>query len=265
MCPQKDELFCALPGVVLTLNVLLASENRHSFQTFVTVFHKLITIGISNAFSNRNLLGCAMRLARFCVVTLFLCGFGALMAHANPVDPRIGVGEPSCSETDTVVSSNTFTVSTDQTGQGQFFFCNESGNNWQNMYFFAQTNVSPADVVCTPGAFVFCQAFTTNLAPGYLYIEFAGVVTGPAPPICPNGCPGVPNNEEFFVDFNCGDFSGCVGWTPAPLTFTVVANSNGIPLPVPEPTSMALLATGLTGGALKLVRRRRNSKRQMTS
>jgi hypothetical protein len=205
-----------------------------------------------------------MKLVRLCVVTLTFIVFGTVLSYADKVDPRIGVGEPACQETDQIVTSNTFTVSTDNNGGGQFFFCNQSGQNWQNMYFFAQTSISPSDVVCDPGAFVMCQAFTSNLAPGYLYIEFAGVVGIPAPPLCPNGCPGVPNNEQFFVNFNCGDFEGCSPW-PANLPFSVVANSNGLPLPVPEPASAALIGTSIVSGCAIKFRRRRFARRTLLS
>lgn len=200
-----------------------------------------------------------MKMVRLFLVTVAFVVFGTALSYANTYDPRIGVGEPSCQEGDQIVTSNTFSATTDGNGGGQFFFCNESGSNWQNLYFLAQTNIAPTDVTCDPGAFVFCTAFTNPAAPGFLYIEFAGVA-GVAPPICPNACPGVPNNEEFFVDFNCNGLQGCFPWTPN-LQFTAVANSNGIPLPAPEPATAAFIATSLvTGGAIKL--RRRFAKRQ---
>lgn len=213
-----------------------------------------------------------MKLTRLLLVTMVLVVFGSALSYADTYDPRIGVGEPSCQGSDQIVTSNTFSATTDGNGGGQFFFCNESGNDWQNLYFFANVGtlsdgvtptITPAEVTCDPGAFVFCQAFTNPAAPpGFLYIEFAGVA-GIAPPICPNACPGVPNNEEFFVDFNCDGVQGCNPWIPN-LQFTAVANSNGVPIPAPEPASMAFIATSLvTAGAIKL--RRRFSKRPFLS
>jgi hypothetical protein len=183
----------------------------------------------------------------------------ALTAAASAT--RIQVSEPACNPNDVSIGAtalqNGFNAIGPINGGGSFSFCNNTGQSWTNLVIAIHTDpsITQQDVTC-PGynpqtdpnnmaglAFSTCVIY--NPSPGNLDIVLEGVLDfAGMPPVFP----GIPNGDEFTIDFNC-DKGECVGpqdW-PTDTVAEGFPNYNLTdPLPtVPEPASILLLGSGL--------------------
>jgi hypothetical protein len=137
-----------------------------------------------------------------------------------------------------------------------FSFCNNSGQSWTNLVIAIHTDpsITSADVTCpsySPGtdpnntadlAFSTCIVF--NPSPGNLDIVLEGTLNFGMPPVFL----GIPNGDEFVIDFNCpkGDCAGPEDWPLGTVAEGFPNFNPSDPLPtVPEPASLMLLASGL--------------------
>lgn len=189
-----------------------------------------------------------MRWAVFLVAVFFsFCGF----ASAGTVGPQIGIGDPTCpsdvspfTSFQHIFSGNTFSVVPNSSGGGYFGICNQTGTTWSTLQVTALTT----GTLTTADVHIYNSVFSTfSLAPitGGYKIDFSGgpgvgsfcgdvPVTFEQP--TPSGCLMTLNlNSDLDGNNNqVTDPNGAGDWTAV----SVVTN-------VPEPTSLALLGSGL--------------------
>lgn len=197
---------------------------------------------------------------RLLVLLLFVAS-ATLLAHAG----RIEISEPDCQpgDTDVFSLSNGF-AAIPVAGGGTFHYCNKTGVDWTNLLMIIQTTAPASDVQC-PSYNPFIDPLNNNdLAFAFCFVSQAqtnvvnALFVGTFPPL-PffgfHGFLGVPDEQRFTVDLDCHDFGGCHPWPEGTAAYGF-ANVDPFNLPtlVPEPTSLALLATGLAG---VIFRRRR--------
>jgi hypothetical protein len=161
----------------------------------------------------------------------------AMAAHADSVnDPRIIVRDPvGCpSNACVTVTGNTFGFTVPSTGFGNLHFLNASGATWTSL-ILTETGVAAANISCSADVYSCAVvAFGTNGA------KIVLTATGGA-------LTGIPNGNSFEILLSCVN-SNC--W-PGGLSVDAAANA------VPEPTSIALMLTGV--GAL-IARRKTRAK-----
>jgi hypothetical protein len=147
----------------------------------------------------------------------------AVAARADSIaDPTIIIRDPACPSTCMGVGTS-FTFGTPSSGIGTLFFNNASGVNWFNLSL-TESGVAANLITCVTDAFANCTVTTVN---GVTTIFLSGVGSGFA---------GIPAGQNFSIVFGCSSGT-CDPW-PGDLDFTAHAN-------VPEPATMALLATGI--------------------
>jgi hypothetical protein len=186
-------------------------------------------------------------LVGFVTVALLLGSFAK--ADSVPVDPVMGVDDPtSCGQGCTGVGT-TFSFFSDANGGGINHFQNQSGVDWTSLLIDVTTNGGelpsvPADTItCFTNAFATCQSF--DLADGTTAIYLTGVFTLPD---------DIPNLAFFTINLN--DDQSAIGadaghWGSG-REYDATANA---PSPVPEPAAITLLGVGL--GALLTKRKLR--------
>lgn len=203
-------------------------------------------------------------MARRLLLTLFLLGF-AVLASAT----KIQTSDPACNPSaKPITSGNFFAFQADALGQGDFFFCNKTTQDWETLLVAIQTQVPlfvnhQPQITCNTTVFLFCLLETSPSNPGVIYAFFANPCAGNQ--FCTPQEPGIPINEQLQIDLNCNDNGPCTGppgWGPdaGVNVYTNPPATNGLPIlppfrPVPEPATITLLITGL--GAAYLKRRRR--------
>jgi hypothetical protein len=197
------------------------------------------------------------------LLVLFLVLSASVIAHAT-TDPRIVITEPGCQEGDTSVTSVTDGfVFASVSGGGVFNFCNNTGVNWTNI-LVGVLSTAPLSTIDCPSAtqqdpantahlaFSTCLLFASPNPHTSFYAYFFGTSPG-VPALGFNGFPGVPNGERFVVNLNCPEFiSDCTPW-PDGSRFVGIPNfdfSNPLPS-VPEPSTLAMLATAFGAGLLR--------------
>src|SRR5438045_2540665 len=147
----------------------------------------------------------------------------AVAAHADSIaDPTIIIRDPACPGTCMAVDTS-FTFGTPSSGIGTLFFNNASGVNWFNLSL-TESGVASNLITCVTDAFASCTVTTVN---NVTTIFLSGIG---------NGFTGIPDSHNFSIVFGCST-GKCDPW-PGDLDFTAHAN-------VPEPATMALLATGI--------------------
>ena len=175
----------------------------------------------------------SIRFLRLLFVFIALAVFATAAYADSSLDPTIIVRDPACPTPGCVSVGQHFTFGVPNSGQGTLFFTNASGVNFNNLNL-TESGVSANVIGCTSTAFANCTVSTIN---GITTIFLSGINSS---------FTGIPNGQNFSIVF------GCVQDTcwPGGLDFTATAN-------VPEPGTIALMVTGLTG----IVTRRRWGKR----
>ncbi|HEU5452051.1 MAG TPA: PEP-CTERM sorting domain-containing protein [Terriglobales bacterium] len=210
-----------------------------------------------------------------CFVFALLTG---LRAHASPLDPTIGIADPSCSSWNpawgpllTVTDGNAFTFSPNN-GGGFFGFCNQTSAQWTQLDIMLPAtgpdfNYTTADITCTGGIYTFCDK--TLLENGYidLFLHDPNNQTSASDP------GGVHIGHFLTINLNddqCDptnpDTKSCtpLGSWANDVLFTGLGNGgpgSAINAPVqsvPEPAAILLVGSGLAG--LWELRRRKNKK-----
>ena len=161
-----------------------------------------------------------------------IVGAFAVAAHATSVfDPTVIIRDPACPGAGCQTVGTQFAFNVPAGGSGTLFFTNGSGVNFINL-LLTESGVPANAITCLTSAFANCNVSTG--ASGITSLFLSG--------INPNFT-GIPSGQNFSIVFQC---NGNSCW-PGGLGFSAIAN-------VPEPTTMALMATGI--GAL-ITRRKR--------
>jgi hypothetical protein len=200
-----------------------------------------------------------MTSTRFVFLAVLLMGFAAF-AHADGVDPKIIISDPPCSGEgcpSPVFAGQGFQFAV-VNGGGIFTGTNESGVTWTSLDFvLSGTAVLASSINCSaPGLYTcFVNSNEGGDATNILYDSLCDGCTGT----------GIPNNEQFFVNLN--DTGSTTGSWPVDEMFTGSYNNTSptifTPLtpvsPVPEPSTIALVGTGLAALIAKRKRQARSS------
>lgn len=188
-------------------------------------------------------------------VTAVLLLGSVAKADGVPVDPQMGVSDPTCSGEgcpSPVFVGQGFQFAT-VNGGGVFTGTNESGVTWTSLDFvLSGTAVLASSISCSAAGLYTCfvNSDGSGDATNILYNSLCDGCSGT----------GIPNNEQFFVSLN--DTGSTTGSWPVDEMFTANYNNTTptifTPLtpvaPVPEPSTIALVCTGL--GALIAKRKR---------
>jgi PEP-CTERM motif len=188
-----------------------------------------------------------MKLSQMCVVVLLVV-LGSAMVFADSMDPKIiikGGGSEVKGKCEKCMGVGmNFSFSVPAGGSGDLFFTNESGKNWTSLKLI-ETGIPAADISCHSNLFMSCK--TETLKNGEVEILLSGV-KGKAE----WADHGIVNGQSFEMQFSCK--GGCwVGPNGSPISFNAHASTGT----VPEPGTLALLATGLVA----LVSRRKMWRR----
>ena len=171
------------------------------------------------------------------VVLGMMVGLFATAAFADSVqDPKVIIRDPACQPPGCTPVGTNFTFGTPADGTGALFFSNASGVDWFNLQL-VESGVPAEAITCITDVYASCTATTVNGITTILLSGIGGNFTG------------LLAGQNFSIIFGC-ETGTCDPW-PGDLDFTATAN-------VPEPGTMALLATGI--GAI--VTRRKQLKLQ---
>jgi PEP-CTERM motif-containing protein len=169
-----------------------------------------------------------MKVVRVLLVPLIVLACASLaLANSVAPDPIIKIKDPACPNNCTFVQGTQFNFSSPPSGIGALTFNNASGVDWTSLRL-VEFGVPAGAITCITDVFLSCVAKSGSN--GSTIILLSGL--GP-------GFGGITTGLNFSIQFECS--TGC--W-PGNLPFHAVAN-------VPEPTSMALVLTGLAGIATR--------------
>jgi hypothetical protein len=175
-----------------------------------------------------------MRISRLCGFFLLLI-LASTLAFADGIqDPKViikGAGgnipdKGRCEQCQAVGFKFSFTIP--ESGSGDLFFTNASGANWSSLALFV-TGVPAADISCHSPFFASCT--TKTLKNGEVEILFSNNSKSNWRDH------GIVNGQNFDISFSC------VKGTCWPGGITVTGH--GSPGTLPEPATLALMATGL--------------------
>lgn len=205
-----------------------------------------------------------MRRVRFFLLSalcLVLMGSCALVrADGIPVDPQMGVSDPACSGEgcpSPVFVGQGFQFAT-VNGGGVFTGTNETGVTWTSLDFvLSGTAVLASSISCSAAGLYSC----------FVNFDESGDATDILYDSLCDGCSGsgIPNNDQFFVSLN--DAGSTTGSWPVDEMFQAHYNNTTptvfTPLtpvaPVPEPSTIVLVCTGLGAFIAKRKRQARSS------
>jgi|SRR5580658_242783 hypothetical protein len=177
-----------------------------------------------------------MKLSQICGLTLLLV-IASAMAFADGInDPKViikGAGAgmlvqgrcPQC-----VGVGLNFSFSVPESGSGNLFFTNESGQNWNSLTLI-EKGVPAVDISCNSPLFSSCT--TETLKNGSVEILLTNSGRGQWKDS------GIPNGASFEVSLSCVK-GNC--W-PGGLTFN--GHGSSAIRATPEPGTIALMVTGL--------------------
>jgi len=137
-----------------------------------------------------------------------------------------------------------FSFTSPAKGAGRLFFTNVSGKNWTSLKLIE--NGVPAEAInCVQSLFLSCRVST--LKNGSVEILLSGVKHK-----ADNPRVGILNGSNFVMNFMCQGHGNC--WPKGGINFTARAFA------APEPTTIALMATGVAG----IFSRRKRWKNRLT-
>jgi hypothetical protein len=190
-----------------------------------------------------------MKISRVFAVVLLLA-VGTVAAFADAInDPQViihgaGGNAAACPVSGCTGVGLNFNFKIPASGSGTLFFTNNSGVNWTSLTLI-EKGVPAADVKCHSSLFGSCKIETLKSGAVEILLSISGA---------DNPNQGIKAGQNFAITFACVH-GGC--W-PGGISIGGHANSMGT---VPEPGTMALLATGI--GAL--VSRRKKWKNRWNS
>ena len=118
------------------------------------------------------------------------------------------------------------------TGEGTLFFTNVSGKDWTSLILIEHGHqVLAPDINCQSYVFLSCTAKATKN--GNVAIVMSGIKG--------TTYPGIPNGQNFSIQFACVTTNNGPSCWPGGLDFTAHAHVGA----VPEPSTVALMMAGL--------------------
>jgi hypothetical protein len=176
-----------------------------------------------------------MKLARILPIVMLALLFTASAFGDSIDDPKIIIhgangGDTMCPPQGCRQVGMHFTFSSPAKGFGELFFTNASGKNWTSLKLI-ETGEPAADITCIQSLFLSCKVET--LRNGSVEILLSGINKGDNPRN------GIPAGSSFVIGFVCQGQGHC--WPKGGINFTATAFA------VPEPGTIALLATGVVG------------------
>lgn len=170
-----------------------------------------------------------MKSFRALLVLMVVLGCAAAVFASSSLDPKVIIKDPVCPTKVCTPVGMTFTFGVPASGKGTLFFSNASGQNWTTLRL-VESGIPASAISCQTNAFASCTVGT--LANGKTFIFLSGVG---------GSFKGLQNGAAFSITFACVKKS-C--W-PGGLDFRGTANLASAT--VPEPTTIALLLTGVGG------------------
>lgn len=161
------------------------------------------------------------------LMTVLACAAAALASSST--DPKVIIKDPVCPTTVCTPVGANFTFGVPSSGTGTLFFSNASGKDWTTLRLI-ESGIPASAVSCQTNAFANCTLGTLSNGKTFVFLSGVG-----------GSFKGLQNGAAFSISFACVN-SNC--W-PGGLDFRGTANLPSAT--APEPTTVALLLTGLGG------------------
>jgi hypothetical protein len=170
-----------------------------------------------------------MKSFRALLVLMIVLVCTAAAFSSSSMDPKVIVKDPVCPTSKCTPVGMSFNFGVPASGKGTLFFTNASGQNWTSLRL-VESGIPASAISCQTNAFASCTVGT--LANGKTFIFLSGVG---------GSFKGLQNGAVFSITFACVK-GNC--W-PGGLDFRGSANLPSAT--APEPTTIALLLTGVGG------------------
>lgn len=177
------------------------------------------------------------------VAALLLVVFTVQPARADPVDPIITTGSSTGGSPSVTETSNSWSYAPGAVSAGTIYFLDNAGDTWNNLQVVVTMDGTAGhtftcDLTQSPSSQYGTQAFNSCAL---------GPETSTTETFSYSGGTGIVNGDQ--LTFNWFNFPTDSGNNPVSFEFTAS--------PVPEPTSMLLLGSGLVGLG-RAIRRKRS-------